>query len=69
MFYATFLRRGYLLAFNNCASIIRAENMKFLIPYMVRLLEIISMKGSDRKFMWITLMYYNTVQQHGKVRF
>ena len=43
--------------------------MKFLIPYMVRLLEIISMKGSDRKFMWITLMYYNTVQQHGKVRF
>jgi hypothetical protein len=43
--------------------------MKSLIPYMVRLLEIISMKGSDRKFLWLTLMYYNTVQQQGKVHF
>lgn len=42
--------------------------MKPLIPHML-MLEIISMKGYDGKFLSPTLMYYDAVKKRGKLYF
>jgi hypothetical protein len=57
-----------LFVFNDVVSLSRVMNMKPLIPHML-MLEIISMKGYDGKFLSPTLMYYDAVKKRGKLYF